>query len=169
MRYPRFNGLGSRLKTFDGWKHLADPMELSKSGLFYLGGGDQVQCFHCAIVLHTWKTTDKADFEHLRHSPSCSFIRNKCSDMYRFPEELMISMLQSIQEQNTKIRSIQIEMSQLYRSNAEDCIDRIEADIPMSRLANIDANIDPLNFDCIDRIGEDVPMAQGVPSINFVM
>ena len=79
MRYPKFSDFDMRLRTFECWKQLADPVELSKSGLFYIGGVDQVQCFNCAVVLHTWKPTDRADFEHIRHSPNCTFIKKKCS------------------------------------------------------------------------------------------
>ena len=134
MRYPRFSSFESRLRTYCGWKECADVNELAKSGLFYLGGGDQVQCFDCAIVLHSWKVTDKVDFEHLRHSPSCSFIRSKTTEIYQSSTDLILDILNVVREQNKRIRSLEIELKLIHNKGNEDCVD----EIPSSQMISCD-------------------------------
>ena len=66
----------SRMKTFDKWPKQMRPsaFDLVKSGFFYKGSGDYVECFFCGICLHDWETKDNALIEHNKWSPSCKFL-----------------------------------------------------------------------------------------------
>ena len=50
---------------------------MAKSGFFYYGGRDTVQCFTCQLKLQLWEAHDIPDLEHLIYSPDCAFIKNK--------------------------------------------------------------------------------------------
>ena len=72
--YADFN---SRLKSFDKWPKQMRPTknDLVKSGFFYKGIGDSVECFFfCGIHLHDWETKDNAVIEHRKWSPHCKFV-----------------------------------------------------------------------------------------------
>lgn len=72
------NSEENRLKTFDNWphQHLLNPKDLAKSGMFYLGSKDEVQCNFCKIQLHQWDLCDDdIVFEHYRLSPTCMFLK----------------------------------------------------------------------------------------------
>ena len=66
----------TRSRSFDKWPKQMKPSksELQKSGFFYRGFGDSVECFFCGICLHDWEIRDNANKEHRRWSPDCKFI-----------------------------------------------------------------------------------------------
>jgi len=69
-----------RLATFNGnWSNatLPDVREMAKSGWFYLGDLDRVQCAFCAGVLRNWGANDLPMTEHSRHFPKCLFVRGQ--------------------------------------------------------------------------------------------
>ena len=66
-----------RLATFScKWPSYCpvEPSGLAKSGFFYTGQEDSVQCFSCRITLKGWEHGDTAEGEHRRHSPFCPFL-----------------------------------------------------------------------------------------------
>ena len=65
-----------RVRSFTDWPkgtgiRVAD---LVKSGFYYLGYKDRVQCFQCGGMLENWKVGDDVDSEHARNLPHCPFI-----------------------------------------------------------------------------------------------
>lgn len=74
------NSEENRLKTFDKWPYVYNlflkSKDLAKSGLFYLGVDDEVQCNFCNVHLYKWdRWEDDIVFEHYRHSPACMFLK----------------------------------------------------------------------------------------------
>ncbi|NWU91475.1 BIR7B protein, partial [Upupa epops] len=65
-----------RLRTFYDWPSTSpvSALDLVKAGFFYVGPGDQVQCFCCGLVLRDWVPGDCPVMEHQKFLPSCSFI-----------------------------------------------------------------------------------------------
>ena len=68
-----------RVRSFTDWPkgsgiRVAD---LVKSGFYYLGYKDRVQCFQCGGMLENWKVGDDVDSEHARNLPHCPFIAAK--------------------------------------------------------------------------------------------
>ena len=92
-RYPKFSDEEVRRQTYASWVNFMDPKKLSKAGLFFLGGGDMVQCFECGVILHDWKDTNIPKIEPLKHSSKCNFIRNKIKKDTMFSTELTIAAL----------------------------------------------------------------------------
>ncbi|XP_062510522.1 uncharacterized protein LOC134186550 [Corticium candelabrum] len=73
-----------RLATFDDrWSrsYPVKPVDLARSGFYYTGRLDSVQCFSCKVVLRGWEEGDKADDEHERHAPYCSFLNRLVGDL----------------------------------------------------------------------------------------
>ena len=67
-----------RRMSYVGWGHvMLNQDKLVKSGFYYYGGLDIVRCFSCDLKLHSWKESDVPDLEHMKYSPSCSFIIGK--------------------------------------------------------------------------------------------
>ena len=63
-----------------------DIKSIAREGLYFIGtdfnGLDKVCCFSCGICLHGFKETDIASTEHIRHSPTCSFMQAIYGDEY---------------------------------------------------------------------------------------
>ncbi|CAK8672492.1 unnamed protein product [Clavelina lepadiformis] len=51
------------------------PSDLARSGFFYLGNLDRVQCFSCGGVLRNWNYGDNVHAEHRRHFPNCRMVQ----------------------------------------------------------------------------------------------
>jgi hypothetical protein len=69
----------NRLKSFEtSWEspHVK-ASDLSSCGFFFLNWEDQVKCKYCGIIIGNWVENDNVWQEHLKHSPSCSFLRGK--------------------------------------------------------------------------------------------
>ncbi|XP_068006491.1 baculoviral IAP repeat-containing protein 7 [Melanerpes formicivorus] len=65
-----------RLRTFQQWPDTSpmSPRDLVKAGFFFVGPGDDVQCFCCGGVLKDWAPGNCPIAEHLKFFPSCKFI-----------------------------------------------------------------------------------------------
>lgn len=77
--YPMVSHMKSeeaRLQTFSSWPSTAPvrPRDLVEAGFYYMGQGDQVQCFCCGGKLNGWEAGDTAWGEHSHHYPNCFFI-----------------------------------------------------------------------------------------------
>jgi len=69
----------ARLATFHDWpetaKHVVEPRDLAKAGMFYTGQADRVQCAFCRGCLRNWARGDNPTEEHRKKFPDCSFVR----------------------------------------------------------------------------------------------
>lgn len=76
LEEPQMRGEGTRLRTFQNWPADAPVTsgDLARAGFFFLGSGDDVQCFCCGGILRCWVHGDSPASEHKRHFPTCSFI-----------------------------------------------------------------------------------------------
>ncbi|XP_078525073.1 baculoviral IAP repeat-containing protein 7-B-like [Lissotriton helveticus] len=65
-----------RLWTFQNWPPSApvSPLDLARSGFFYLGPDDRVQCFSCRGILKCWAAGESAMSEHRKFFPDCPFV-----------------------------------------------------------------------------------------------
>uniref|UniRef100_A0A8C6ZIS9 RING-type E3 ubiquitin transferase n=1 Tax=Nothoprocta perdicaria TaxID=30464 RepID=A0A8C6ZIS9_NOTPE len=68
-----------RLRTFWQWPDSSpvSARDLAKAGFFFVGPGDEVQCFCCGGILKDWVPGDCPIVEHLRFFPSCKFVRGE--------------------------------------------------------------------------------------------
>lgn len=70
-----------RVKTFGSWpKHMplqVTPYTLADAGFIYVGPNDKVQCVFCRGCIHRWEENDVPIKEHIRHFPTCSFVRER--------------------------------------------------------------------------------------------
>ncbi|NXO79992.1 BIR7B protein, partial [Sitta europaea] len=66
-----------RLRTFRQWPRTApvSARDLVEAGFFYVGPGDEVQCFCCGGILKDWRPGDCPIREHLSFFPSCAYLR----------------------------------------------------------------------------------------------
>ncbi|KAM3664146.1 baculoviral IAP repeat-containing protein 7 isoform 2-T2 [Ammospiza maritima maritima] len=71
--------VASRLRTFQQWPRTApvSAQDLVDAGFFYVGPGDEVQCFCCGGVLKDWRPGDCPLIEHMHFFPSCKYIRGE--------------------------------------------------------------------------------------------
>ena len=90
--------------------------ELAKSGFYYLGKSDLVQCFHCGIIIMSWEEGDRPDQEHQKHSSLCEFIKEKlegkCTARVEVPQDNsevanLWEKTKKLQEENEQLRSQQ--------------------------------------------------------------
>lgn len=70
-----------RLLTFssDQWPHedsVVNIKKMAKSGLYYVGTGDFVQCAFCNIELYKWQPGDDPVEDHFKYKPRCPFLIN---------------------------------------------------------------------------------------------
>lgn len=80
-RYPSYSSVYVRRATFEAWTNSFPPVdELVDSGFFFLGGSDNVQCFHCGIILHSWLEDDIPDEEHQLYGSHCPFVLQKLNE-----------------------------------------------------------------------------------------
>ena len=66
-----------RLATFDSrWPTLCPvkPTELARSGFYFKGKDDWVQCFACCLILKNWQPGDTPEGEHRKYKPLCPFL-----------------------------------------------------------------------------------------------
>lgn len=66
----------NRLETFREWPTTSPvtPRDLSRSGFYYTGCEDRVQCIYCRGVLKGWDPGDVVHIEHRNKFPRCQFI-----------------------------------------------------------------------------------------------
>ncbi|XP_065350861.1 death-associated inhibitor of apoptosis 2-like [Cloeon dipterum] len=65
--------LYSLLKYRD-WSHV-EPLDLARSGFYYIGKDDKVRCAFCNLEVNGWEEGDTADGEHKRWNPNCPFLK----------------------------------------------------------------------------------------------
>ncbi|NWT71333.1 BIR7B protein, partial [Prunella himalayana] len=75
----RMRSAARRLSTFQQWPRTApvSARDLVEAGFFYVGPGDEVQCFCCGGVLKDWRPGDCPVIEHLNYFPSCKYVRGE--------------------------------------------------------------------------------------------
>ncbi|XP_076810059.1 baculoviral IAP repeat-containing protein 7-like isoform X1 [Clavelina lepadiformis] len=69
-----------RMLSFSNWAlatRTVYPSDLARSGFFYLGNLDRVQCFSCGGVLRNWNYGDNVQAEHRRHFPNCRMVEGR--------------------------------------------------------------------------------------------
>lgn len=69
-----------RLKTFDDvyWPHsFINPAKLAKTGFYYIGPYDQVQCYFCKVAVWQWEIGDDEVEDHLKWAPCCPLLRRR--------------------------------------------------------------------------------------------
>nr|A9ULZ2.2 RecName: Full=Baculoviral IAP repeat-containing protein 7-B; AltName: Full=E3 ubiquitin-protein ligase EIAP-B; AltName: Full=Embryonic/Egg IAP-B; Short=EIAP/XLX-B; AltName: Full=RING-type E3 ubiquitin transferase EIAP-B [Xenopus laevis] len=80
MLRPSMRSEAERQRSFRAWPRSCpqlSPVELARSGFYYLGPGDRVQCFSCGGVLRSWEPGDRPDTEHRKFFPSCPFLQQQ--------------------------------------------------------------------------------------------
>ncbi|XP_013795608.2 baculoviral IAP repeat-containing protein 7 isoform X3 [Apteryx mantelli] len=103
-----------RLRTFWQWPDSSpvSAQDLARAGFFFVGPGDEVQCFCCGGILKDWVPGDCPVVEHLKFFPSCKFICGEdVGSQQLFPlEEILdcvdgqfLSLLQSIGSEETAL------------------------------------------------------------------
>ncbi|NP_001082290.1 baculoviral IAP repeat-containing protein 7-A [Xenopus laevis] len=83
MVRPSMRSEAERLRSFSAWPRTCpqpSPVEMARSGFYYLGPGDRVQCFSCGGVLRSWEPGDRPDTEHRKFFPSCTFLQQQQRD-----------------------------------------------------------------------------------------
>lgn len=66
------------------WPHkYIKPSKLAKSGFFYVGPFDRVQCVFCKTVLEKWKPNDDVNGEHKRFAPNCPLLMDAAAENMR--------------------------------------------------------------------------------------
>ncbi|XP_025948641.2 baculoviral IAP repeat-containing protein 7 isoform X3 [Dromaius novaehollandiae] len=103
-----------RLRTFWQWPDSSpvSAQDLAKAGFFFVGPGDEVQCFCCGGILKDWVPGDCPIVEHLKFFPSCKFVCGEdVGSQQVFPlEEIFdcvdgqfLSLLQRIDSEETAL------------------------------------------------------------------
>ena len=128
MKYPRFEESKSREQSFRYSNHLMYAEKLSKSGFFFIGGRDAVQCYYCGLIVYSWNITDNPDVEHLRHSPTCQHIKDKTKDSITLSTDLMFVMLEEIQNLKEKMNNIKDVLQKQVCKERVDEVDRFSAE-----------------------------------------
>ncbi|NXA80308.1 BIR7B protein, partial [Thryothorus ludovicianus] len=76
LSHSSMRSVARRLRTFRQWPRTApvSARDLVQAGFFYVGPGDEVQCFCCGGVLKDWRPGDCPIMEHLNFFPSCKYV-----------------------------------------------------------------------------------------------
>lgn len=70
-----FNHEKGRLESFEGWPvDFISEIVLAKTGFYFLGKEDRVQCQFCKVILHEWTKGDDEVHEHIKWSPRCPLL-----------------------------------------------------------------------------------------------
>lgn len=73
-----FNHEKERLDSFTDWPlDFVSEIVLAKTGFFYLGVDDRVQCQFCKVTLHEWAKGDNEVSEHIKFSKYCPLLRRQ--------------------------------------------------------------------------------------------
>lgn len=73
-----FNYEKDRIISFDNWPlDFISEIVLAKTGFFYLGKDDRVQCQFCKVILCDWEKGDDEVREHIKWSPYCALLRRQ--------------------------------------------------------------------------------------------
>lgn len=94
-----------------------DPKSLAKTGFFYIGPLDRVQCVFCKLTFEKWESNDTAAGEHKFFSPKCPLMQGEC--VHNIPL-IPYSGLENILSEERKLKSEssdQIDSSRLKKLN----------------------------------------------------
>nr|XP_026695219.1 zinc finger protein isoform X1 [Ciona intestinalis]XP_026695220.1 zinc finger protein isoform X1 [Ciona intestinalis] len=110
---------GERMKSFENWptqNRTVNPSDLARSGFFYLGNLDRVQCFSCGGVLRNWNYGDNITAEHRRHFPHCRMTQGTESNNVpsSSPPEASNAPRRNIQEPPDPSESEQRELEMMF-------------------------------------------------------
>nr|XP_018904719.1 PREDICTED: putative inhibitor of apoptosis [Bemisia tabaci] len=74
--FPKYATLKARLSSYILWpiSLKIKPEMLAHAGLFYLGKGDHVMCFHCGLGLQDWRDDDDPWTEHALWAGRCNWV-----------------------------------------------------------------------------------------------
>ncbi|KAK3577845.1 hypothetical protein CHS0354_000244 [Potamilus streckersoni] len=72
-RYPRYDARIASYATFREFRTL-NTEGMARTGLFYTGKADEVQCFQCGIEHKNWRPDKDPLLEHIKESPDCQFL-----------------------------------------------------------------------------------------------
>ncbi|XP_008552293.3 baculoviral IAP repeat-containing protein 7-B-like [Microplitis demolitor] len=65
-----------RFETFAGWTGPPTLLrDLAAAGFFYIGVGDQVTCYECAVRIGRWEEGEDPVASHRRWQPNCRFVQ----------------------------------------------------------------------------------------------
>lgn len=65
-------------ETFLFWpKSFPSIEDLVKSGFYYTGCDDRVECLVCSVIISDWKEGDDPTGRHLRSSPYCELLKTR--------------------------------------------------------------------------------------------
>ena len=68
----------ARLRSYATWtSRCISREELARTGFYYLGDSDRVQCAFCRGILRNWEPGDDAAAEHKKHFPDCPLISGR--------------------------------------------------------------------------------------------
>uniref|UniRef100_A0A8D8ARE7 Death-associated inhibitor of apoptosis 1 n=2 Tax=Culex pipiens TaxID=7175 RepID=A0A8D8ARE7_CULPI len=85
-RFQEYNGLRSRLMTFDAVAQWSGPRVslLAEAGFFYTGVRDVVACFYCGLRLAEWKQSECPWWMHALHVPEdgCDYLSHMKGKRY---------------------------------------------------------------------------------------
>uniref|UniRef100_A0A8C5J9A3 RING-type E3 ubiquitin transferase n=1 Tax=Junco hyemalis TaxID=40217 RepID=A0A8C5J9A3_JUNHY len=106
--------VANRLRTFQQWPRTApvSAQDLVDAGFFYVGPGDEVQCFCCGGVLKDWRPGDCPLIEHMHFFPSCKYIRGEnagnqevlsLQEIFDTVDGQFLSVLQGIVSEETAV------------------------------------------------------------------
>ncbi|XP_071949786.1 E3 ubiquitin-protein ligase XIAP-like [Antedon mediterranea] len=83
VEIARMSSLWSRLATYKNWlakkNGVAPYSSMARSGFYYTGVGDCVECFCCRGRLKGLKSGDNVEQEHERLYPHCGYLPSRCN------------------------------------------------------------------------------------------
>ncbi|XP_051714813.1 E3 ubiquitin-protein ligase XIAP [Oryctolagus cuniculus] len=81
-RNPAMADYAARIITFGSWRYSVNKEKLARAGLYCLGEGDQVECFHCGGGLTDWEPSDDPWEQHAKWYPGCEYVLEKKGQGY---------------------------------------------------------------------------------------
>ncbi|XP_078493298.1 E3 ubiquitin-protein ligase XIAP-like [Ciona intestinalis] len=106
-----------RSKTYENWpaqNRTVYASDLARSGFFYLGNLDRVQCFSCGGVLRNWNYGDNITAEHRRHFPHCRMVQGTETRNVASPTQPNPQTRTSTQEPPDPTEREKLELSQMF-------------------------------------------------------
>ncbi|KAL3883082.1 hypothetical protein ACJMK2_029375 [Sinanodonta woodiana] len=75
-KYPRYRTYDARIASYATFREFTNlnTEEMARTGLFYTGKADEVQCFQCGIEHTNWRPDKDPLLEHIKQSPDCQFL-----------------------------------------------------------------------------------------------
>jgi hypothetical protein len=135
-KFPKYSLMTKRLETFKSWKFNCQytPEDMANGGFIYWGVNDEVQCYDCGIILHSWPEQVSILAAHLKLSTNCRYANLKKEN----PESLIQlwdnPAVMAIQDQ---LYSNEIIEKAFYDLNAKGIINP-DAETLMSKVLELD-------------------------------